>query len=72
MGKKLTVATLDKQENRAFYAQMISIMVPVMLQQLAGASTAQQWIGGLKNYLCAIPTDEHDNYSAIGIMVTEK
>ena len=45
---------------------------PVMLQQLAGASTAQQWIGGLKNYLCAIPTDGHDNYSAIGIMVTEK
>lgn len=34
VGKKLTVATLDKQENRVFYAQMISIMVPVMLQQL--------------------------------------
>ena len=26
--------TLDKQDNRYFYSQMLSITVPVMLQQL--------------------------------------
>ncbi len=34
MGKKLTANTLDKQDNRFFYAQLLSITIPVMLQQL--------------------------------------
>lgn len=34
MGNKLTANTLDKQDNRFFYSQMLSITVPVMLQQL--------------------------------------
>lgn len=34
MGNKLMANTLDKQDNRYFYSQMLSITVPVMLQQL--------------------------------------
>ena len=34
MGNKSTANTLDKQDNRFFYSQMLSITIPVMLQQL--------------------------------------
>ena len=34
VGKRLTANTLDKQDNRLFYSQMISITIPVMLQQM--------------------------------------
>ena len=34
MGNKLTANTLDKQDKKFFYAQLLSITIPVMLQQL--------------------------------------
>lgn len=34
MRNKLTANTLDKQDNKFFYAQLLSITIPVMLQQL--------------------------------------
>lgn len=34
MGNKSMANTLDKQDNRFFYSQMLSITIPVMLQQL--------------------------------------
>ena len=36
MGNKLTANTLDKQDKKFFYAQLLSITIPVMLQQLGG------------------------------------
>jgi putative MATE family efflux protein len=34
VGNKLTANTLDKQDKKFFYAQLLSITIPVMLQQL--------------------------------------